>query len=105
MPEGSVDRGSRSSYAVTPTDQQPAISCTRIGYSEVGSTFRGLLLPSAYLFLVRTLFPPFMPDWKQKTGFPENDRTALLKRTKVLSPWRHLALAFSDCCERDDEVR
>ena len=25
----------------------------------------------------------------KKTGFPENDTTALRKRTKVISPWRH----------------
>ena len=46
------------------------------------------------------------PDWERKTGFPENDRIALLRRKKVLPPWRHLALvAFTDCCERDDEIR
>ena len=44
------------------------------------------------------------PDWEGKTAFPENDRTTLLKPTKVLSPWHHSALAFTDWRKLDDEI-
>src|SRR5262245_54223319 len=39
-----------------------------------------------------------------KNGFPENDRIALLKPTKILSPWPHSALSFTDWRELDDEI-
>ena len=62
-----------------------------VGDSEVGSHLPRMTLalsPNVYLTLMRTLFPPSMPDSERKTGFPENDRIALLKRKMVLSPWR-----------------
>jgi len=48
--------------------------------------------------------PAPRPHWERKTAFPENDRTTLLKPTKVLSPWHHSALVFTDWRKLDDEI-